>query len=147
MPGQSNALVAPLGPVTSFSGAGPYGTYYVRLAARNSCAVGPVTSPDLVVNLSRCTSAPEAPVNLSATQNGNLVTLSWSPPASGNLPSRYEVHAGSATGASNRAVVVTGHSPTTLTATAAPSTYWVRVYGRNECGLGPASNEIRVEVP
>lgn len=146
-PGQSNALVTQLGPTPSFAGVATFGTYYVRLAARNSCAVGPVSSPDLQVNVVPCTAAPSPPTGLTHTRSGNIVTLTWNNPASGNLPSRFEIHAGSAPGASNLLVFPTGTNQTSFQAFAPAGTYYVRVKGQNNCGTSGDSNEITVVVP
>jgi hypothetical protein len=146
-PGRSDALVTALGPEPSFSGPANFGTYFVRIAARNTCAVGPVTTPDLQVVVQPCTTAPNPATGLAFSRNGNLVTLTWNRPASGNLPSRYVIHAGSAPGASDLLVFPTGSPATTFTASAGPGTYYVRVVGQNNCGLSGASNEIAVVVP
>ena len=145
-PGQSNALVTQLGPTPIFAGSAPFGTYYVRLAAWNSCAVGP-TSPDLQVNVLPCTAAPLPPTGLSYTRTGNIVTLTWNNPASGSLPSRFEIHAGSAPGASNLIVFSTTNNATSIQTLAPPGTYYVRVKGVNNCGPSVDSNEIAVVVP
>ncbi len=146
-PGQSSALVTALGATPSFSGPASFGTYFVRIAARNTCAVGPVTTPDLQVVVQPCTTRPNAPTGLTHSRSGNVVTLSWNRPASGNLPSRYIIHAGSAPGASNLLVFPTGSPATAFTASAGPGTYYVRVVGENNCGQSVASNEIEVVVP
>lgn len=146
-PDQSNALVAPLGPTPSFFGPAVYGTYYVRLAARNSCAVGP-TSAELTVVVAPCTVRPNAPTGLTFTRDGNVVTLNWSAPASGNLPSRYVILAGSARGLADLLAMETTSPATRFAASAPPGRYFVRVLSRNNCGdsLG-ASNELEIVIP
>jgi hypothetical protein len=146
-PGLSNALVTSLGPTPSFSGPAAFGTYYVRIAARNSCATGPLSSPDLQVVVQPCTAAPNAPTGLTYSVSGQVVTLSWSNPTSGNLPSRFVIHAGSTAGSSNLLVYPTGSTARSFTASAGTGTYFVRVVGQNNCGSSAASNEITVVVP
>jgi hypothetical protein len=143
-PGQSDALVTTLGTAPTLSEYGAWGTYYVRIAARNSCATGPVSTPDLQVVIAACTSAPAAPTNLQWSRNGNLVTLTWTPPTSGSLPSRYVIHAGDTAGASNLLVFPTTTNATSFVAAAAVGQYYVRVVGRNNCGDSGASNEVVV---
>jgi hypothetical protein len=145
-PGQSNALVQALGATPGFAGVAPFGTYFVRVAARNSCATGPVTA-DLQVSVQPCTAAPTPPTALSFTRNGNLVTLTWNRPASGSLPSRYQIHAGSAPGASNLLVYTTPTNDTVFQAAAPRGQYFVRVIGQNNCGSSAASNEVQIDVP
>jgi hypothetical protein len=139
-----NALGTSIGSTSTFSGYGALGTYYVRIAARNSCSTGPVSSPDLEVVVAACTAAPVAPANLRWTRNGNVVTLAWDAPATGILPSRYVIEAGSATGARDLLVFPTANNTTSFTASAAIGTYYVRVKGRNNCGDSAASNEVIV---
>ncbi|MCC7125111.1 MAG: matrixin family metalloprotease [Acidobacteria bacterium] len=147
-PGASDALVLPLGPTPAFAGTAPPGDYYVRVAARNSCATGPASSPDLVVQVRACTAPPLAPANLSFTRAGNTVTLNWTGPTSGNLPSRYQIHAGSGPGASNILVYETTNPATSFQAFAPAGTYYVRIVSRNNCGSSStASNEVQVVVP
>jgi hypothetical protein len=137
--------VTSLGPTPSFSGPAVFGTYYVRIAARNSCATGPISSPDLQVVVQPCTAAPNPPTGLTYSVSGQVVTLSWNNPTSGNLPSRFVIHAGSTAGSSNLLVYPTGSTARSFTASA--GTYFVRVVGQNNCGSSAASNEITVLVP
>ncbi|MEZ5284062.1 MAG: fibronectin type III domain-containing protein [Vicinamibacterales bacterium] len=123
-----------------------FGSYFVRLAARNSCSVGPPTA-DLQVTVAPCTAAPGAPTGLAYTRAGSIVTLTWNNPAAPNLPSRFEVHAGSSTGASDLLVFTTTGNGTSFQAVAPPGTYYVRVKGVNNCGPSLDSNEIVVVVP
>jgi hypothetical protein len=73
-----------------------------------------------------------------------VVTLAWDAPATGILPSRYVIEAGSATGARDLLVFPTANNTTSFTASAAIGTYYVRVKGRNNCGDSAASNEVIV---
>jgi len=147
-PGDSSALVMPLGPTPVYQAEAPVGTYYVRLAARNSCAVGPSSSPDLQVVVAPCTGVPAAPTGLGHTRTGNIVTLTWTAPSVPNLPSRYVIVVGSGPGLGNLLAVRTTGNATSFQATAPPGTYYVRVVSENNCGQSAtASNEIQVIVP
>jgi hypothetical protein len=143
-PGGSDALVASLGATATFSGYGQWGTYYIRLAARNSCATGPVSTPDLQVVIAPCTAVPNAPTSLQWSRSGTLVTLTWNAPTAGNLPSRYVIEAGDRQGSSNLLVFPTTNNATSFVASAAVGTYYVRIKGRNNCGDSVASNEVIV---
>lgn len=145
-PGDSSALVTPLGPVPAIATVAPYGNYYVRLAARNSCAVGPVTA-DVLVSVMPCTAVPAAPTGLAFSRTGNIVNLSWTAPAAGSLPSRYRIVAGSAPGAADLLIHTTGDNLTSFSAFAPAGTYFVRVQGQNNCGVGVDSNELQIVVP
>jgi hypothetical protein len=72
------------------------------------------------------------------------VTLTWTAPPGPILA--FVVEAGSVSGAGDIASVDTGSPQTSLAATAPPGTYFVRVRGRNACGIGPPSAGIKVIV-
>ena len=145
-PGQSNALVTALGPTPAFAGTAGVGDYYVRLAGRNSCAIGP-QSAELLVSVRACTALPNPPEALSYTRAGNVVTLRWLNPSSGNLPSRFIISAGNAPGVANLLVQNTGTNSTSFVASAGAGRYFVRVQGQNNCGTSGYSNEIQVDIP
>jgi hypothetical protein len=131
----------------SASGVGP-GTYYVRV--RGETSGGPsAPSNEVVVVVAGgggpCTGAPGPPVVRIASNSGSTVVLSWVPGAGGNTS--FILEAGSASGLSNLVNADEGNT-TTLTATGVPDgTYYVRVRGRNGCGVGAPSSEIVVNVP
>ena len=87
-----------------------------------------------------CITPPDAPANLTISPTGSVVQATWSSPSSG--ATSYVVRAGSAPGQSTYADYETGSTATTLTASAPPGTYYVRVHARNACGLSGASNEF-----
>lgn len=144
-PGQANLAVLPR-PVspTTFATAAPYGTYYVRVAATNVCGASP-PSNEVTLTVAPCSAAPMAPTGLTASVAGRVVTLGWAGPT-GVAPSGYTVIAGSAPGGSDVAVAPTGNTATSLVASAAPGTYYVRVAATNACGQSAASNEVAVVV-
>jgi all-beta uncharacterized protein len=130
---------------TSFAAAGVgAGTYYVRVRAANgSNASAPSNESTLVVSgAGGCSSAPAAPAGLTGSVNGTTVTLGW---GSVGGASSYVLEAGSAPGLSNLVVSDQGGA-TSLTATASPGTYYVRVKAKNACGTGAPSNEIVLAV-
>ena len=104
--------------LTGWSGAAPPGLYYVRVAARTACGVGPLSN-EVAVPVGAA-APPEAPGALSAAVSGNVVSLSWSAPASGPVPSSYLLEAGSVSGASNLASFDTGSAATAIGGAVAP---------------------------
>jgi hypothetical protein len=121
------------------------GVYYVRVRAANSVGVSAPSNEAILVVGSACSGPPTAPTMLVGSAGGNTVTLSWSA-AAGN-PTSYAVEGGSGPGLSNLANSDTGSATTSLTAPGVGrGIYYVRVRGKNTCGVGPASNEIVVIV-
>ena len=144
-PGASNLVVFRTGATTSLAASAPTGTYYVRVRALNAAGLSP-PSRDIVVSVGGgC--APNAPGTLNVTRSGSLVALAWSTPSAGFAPSAYTIEVGSAAGATNTMVFDTGGTATTLSASAPPGRYYVRVRGRTACATGPASNEVVIDVP
>ena len=87
------------------------------------------------------------PLSLSAAVNGNLVALSWSPPASGGPVISYLVDAGTAPGVTNLVTFNTGNTLTSLTVPGVPNgTYYVRVRAVDGSGASLPSNEVTVLV-
>jgi len=126
----------------------PAGTYYVRVRAVSGCGTSaPSSELQLIVsspNANACTSAPRS---LAASIPGSNITLTWVAPATGT-PTSYVVQAGSSAGGSDLANFDTSSVATTLAAANVPAgSYYVRVYGKNTCGLSAPSNEILMTVP
>ena len=116
----------------------PVGNYFVRVRATNTAGVSAASS-DIVVTVGAACALPPAPTGLTAGVAGAAVTLQWS----GTGPFRLE--AGIAPGTSNVFAGEVG-AATTLTATAAPGTYYARVHARNGCGLSLPSSEVLIAV-
>jgi len=134
-PGTSDAAVLSGLTDTSFHTGAPAGSYYVRVAAVNSCGAGPST-PDALVQLRSCTAAPNPPTGVRATSSGGTVILTWDAPVAGERPARYRIRAGwSPTDLSllgDR--IVTSDNRPSLTASAGAGTYYVQVISTNSCG-------------
>ena len=123
------------------------GTYFVRVRAGNAFGKsGPSNEAQLTVGDGACTAAPGPPSNLVVVSvNGGTVVLTWT--ASAGAPTSYVVEAGSSPGGSNLATTDLGSAATSLTAPGVNrGTYFVRIKGKNACGLGPASNEVTFSV-
>jgi hypothetical protein len=127
---------------TSFSAGGVgSGAYYIRVKAANAAGTSAASNESLlIVGGGGCSSAPGAPAGFTASATGSTVTLRWNA-ASGN-PTTYVVEAGAAPGLSNLANSDLGSPSTSYVATGVGrGTYYVRMRGKNACGVGPASNE------
>ena len=124
----------------------PAGTYYVRVRAASGSALSGASNEVLVVVglASGCT---PAPVSLTATVNGSIVTLAWSIPPNSPPPAQYAIEAGDAPGRSNLALISVPGADPRFTAQAPPGTYFVRVRAVNACGTSTGSNEVVVRVP
>jgi hypothetical protein len=125
----------------------PDGVFYVRVRAGNAEGLSP-PSHEAVVSVpdggGPCTRPPNAPTNLVANVSGGLVTVTWLVPP-GGCAAAYVVQAGSAPGLSDLAVFNVGGN-TSLTVSAPPGTYFVRVVAVNAFGGSLASNELIVTV-
>jgi hypothetical protein len=140
-PGAANLATFATGLAASITvGSVPDGLYFVRVRAVRNGVVGPPTA-DVQVVVAGCP-VPAAPSGLTRTGTGTTVVLSWTaaPGASSHV-----VEAGAGAGQAGLAMLpVAG---TSLTASAPPGRYFVRVRGVNGCGAGPSSNEVVVQVP
>jgi hypothetical protein len=125
----------------------PNGVYYARVRAVNTDGSSPPSNEVIVVvpGGGACSTPPDAPTNLTSSVFGQMVTLTWSAPAAGCPATGFAVQAGSAPGLSDLAVINVG-ATTTLSATAPPGNYYVRVVALNGLGGSTPSNEILVTV-
>lgn len=124
----------------------PAGVYFARVRAIGPDNVPGPPSNEITVNVGSCGAAPGPPAALTAQVNGNQVTLSWTP-AGGEALASAVVEAGSGPGLANIVVFDTGNATPSVSAVAPNGVYYVRVRGRNACGVGGASNEVIVQVP
>jgi hypothetical protein len=126
----------------------PNGVYYVHVRAVNIDGTSGASNEVIIPVPSTgtaCSAPPNAPANLTATVTDNIVELSWSAPVGGCGASGYVVQAGSAPGLSNLAILNVG-AATSLTVSAPPGIYFVRVVAVNAFGGSIGSVEIIVTV-
>jgi len=145
-PGLTNLAVLPTGPERSLTASAPNGTYYVRVRARNAAGLS-APSNEIVVTVGAPCAVPSAPAGLAFMRDGSRVTLTWSAPGGGAPPTTYVIEVGSRAGATDLVAIDTGSALPSFSAIAPPGRYFVRVKGRNVCGLGPPSNEVMIDVP
>jgi hypothetical protein len=116
----------PLSDSFSFGGAPP-GTYAFAVRAFNeSGSSGPSNTVTLTFPGS-CT-APQTPVNFSATHAGNVISVSWAPALNGAAPTGYILIV---RGTYNLEVPMAGRS---ISAPVGPGTYALSVASTNPCG-------------
>jgi hypothetical protein len=144
-PGRSNLAAFHTGStLTRWNGGAPPGIYYVRVAARSACGVGPVSN-EVVLSVGR--PAPDTPGLLSGSVSAGVASLAWSAPVTGAAPTGYVLEVGATSGASDIASIETGSVATSIAGPLAPGQYFVRVRARAAGAVGPASNEVSLTVP
>lgn len=119
----------------------PVGRYFVRVKARNGAGLSAPTNEVLIVVGGSC-AVPAAPTNLRSCATSTTLSLTWS--GSPGAAS-YILEAGSSPGASNLFASDIG-SEVSMTATAPPGTYYIRLRAKSPCGASAPSNEIIVTV-
>src|SRR5262249_31781584 len=83
----------------------------------------------------------------AAAVAGNVVTLNWTAPATGDPPTSYLIEAGSAPGRTDIAAFDTGNNAPSLAVFNVPAaTYFVRVKAVNGAGTSGPSNEFQLVV-
>jgi glucose/arabinose dehydrogenase len=142
------AIVAAGASQTSLTFPGiPAGSYFVRVRSVAATGVSlPSNEIVVVVGSGSCVGAPPSPTNLAASVNGRTVTLAWGVPSTSDGPNTFTIEAGSSTGLANLAMLILDGSARSFSVVAPPGTYFVRIRGRNTCGVGPVSNEVVVTV-
>lgn len=134
---------------TTFSASGVgAGTYYVRVRSANALGTsGPSNEATLTVGSVTCTGPPSAPTSLAALATGSSVSITWSAPSAGCVPTSYFLEAGSAAGLTDLAAFSTGSAtPSFSTTGVADGTYYIRVKSENAVGRSAASNEAQLVV-
>ncbi len=122
------------------------GVYYVRVRAANAVGTGAESNESILVVGNGCASPPTAPGTLAGSSSGGTIFLLWGA-AAGN-PTSYVVEAGSGPSLSNLAISDLGSlTPSLAAPNVSRGLYYIRIRGKNGCGVGPASNEVTVIVP
>ncbi len=129
----------PVGAALSFSASqagAPPQTFYIRVAAINTAGEGP-PSAEVTITVGGG-SAPGPPQNATGGVAGDVVTLTWLPPASGAPILAYRVYIGTYTGALS--ILIGSVSATSFTVPwvgAPPGTYFFNIVAVNAVGAGP----------
>ncbi|MEZ5286338.1 MAG: PQQ-binding-like beta-propeller repeat protein [Vicinamibacterales bacterium] len=143
--GATDLLAQPVGPMPALDAVAPNGTYFVRIRGGDATSFDGGLSNEVAV-VAGCRAPPGLPpTRVAPAVAGADVTLTWLPPPFTTI-AYYVVEAGSVPGAANLArLAVPGDTPS-LSVTAPPGSYYVRVRGVNGCGTGPASPDVRLTV-
>lgn len=139
-PGRVDLAAIPIRGATSFSAVAPTGLYYLTVVARNG--YGTSAPSNEVAVQAGCVAAPPAPGALGYTRFGGAVRLAWNAAATA---SAYHLEAGQSPGATDIGTLPLGNV-TSFAATVPLGVYYVRVRAVNGCGVGPASNEVAVNL-
>ena len=118
----------------------PNGTYFVRVYGVGGGARGP-SSNEVRVFVGPCSSPPGPPTSLAGSASNGVVSLAWSPPASGCAPTGYLIRAGSAPGLADVGIFAVG-LVTSLTTQVRPATYYVAILAQNGDMVSAPSNEV-----
>ena len=123
----------------------PPGTYFIRVRAVTALGTSQPTA-DLAITVggSGCVSPPAPPSAPAVTVTGSTILFQWYAQV-GSPPSSYELHAGSAPGLSNLAVVELGTTALTVPGVP-PGIYYVRLHAKNPCGTSLPGPEVAVNV-
>ena len=138
-PGGSDLGVFPVGLATSLTGPALPGTFFLRVVASNSA--GSAGSNDVRVPIE----APGTPIMHAPGVHARTVTLSWSPAATGGIPSGYILRVRAP--GSGAVLMTTPVSGTSLMTPAPPGTYHVTVAAVGALGTSGESNSVVVVVP
>ncbi len=122
----------------------PPGVFWVRVRALNAWGMSPAT-PEARLVVDGTTSLPETATALTATVDGQTVSLRWTPPASGGLPADYLVEGGSEPG--QLALVSRVPGPALTIAGVPRGTYVLQVRSANAAGTSAPTPIITVVVP
>jgi hypothetical protein len=124
----------------------PAGVYYIRV--RQIGATGLSDPPESVqLAIPAACAAPDPPPFLAVTRQAGGYLFTWElGPIGSPAPTSWILHAGTAPGLSDLAVLPVGQRQ--FFAPVPPSgTYYVRVVAGNGCGISGASNEVPLVIP
>ncbi|WP_344061057.1 fibronectin type III domain-containing protein, partial [Terrabacter lapilli] len=117
-------------------------TYYYTVAAINAVGTSPQSNETFATPQ---TTAPSAPLSLTATASSNAVALTWAAPASngGSPVTGYAVYRGTSAGGEAASPVASNVTGTSFTDTGLTNgtTYYYKVAAINAVGTSPQSNE------
>jgi Metallo-peptidase family M12B Reprolysin-like/Bacterial Ig domain len=152
-PGRADLAVLDLGSTaTTFAANAPPGTYFLRVAGRSACGVGATSNDTTAAVFSGGGGGgggvvPVPPTAVNASVNGRVISLSWTPPATGATPTSYVVDVGTTAGSSNLGSFNTGSTATAVSGTVAPGRYFIRLRTRANTLLSAPSSDVVVVVP
>lgn len=129
----------------------PQGTYFARVTVLSDVGLSETTDLRFDVGGNTCVT-PRFRTKLKSVVSGRRVSLGWTPldPDTANAddqlaPVSYLIEAGSVSGAANFGKASMERRGSFLN-NVPPGVYFVRVRPMNGCGVGRASNEVKVQV-
>jgi hypothetical protein len=138
----AGSVSVPLGLVDGFAFAGvPAGTYTFAVRATNASGASAASNSVTLTFPSACSGVPLPPANFAASNVGSVVTVGWSPAASGSAPTGYIL---------NVTGTFAGSVPTALRAVSGavpPGTYTLSVVATNPCGMSAPTAAQTLTVP
>jgi hypothetical protein len=137
--GLNLSVPLPLTEAFNYTGVPP-GTYTFTLRAVGAQGISPSSNP-VTLSFGSCSAVPQMPMALTASRNGNLVTVSWQPPASGPAATSYVLNV---RGGFDGSFQTTERA---MQGTVGAGTYALSVTAVNPCGAGPATATQTVIVP
>lgn len=137
-PGEASASIPLPASPCEYSFDAPADSFYVRMHSVSGSARSAASSEIRVYVVT-----PGPPEGLTATADGNFVTLTWAAPPNSVVPTGYLVEAGLAAGETAATLTSTGPS---LSVTAPDGVYYVRVRSVANARVGSPSNEILLAV-
>ncbi len=148
-PGASNLVNFDTGNTATslVSGNVPNGVYYSRVRARDASGLGAPSNEvkSTVGGSGGSSTKPNAPTGFSVSVNGSSVVLDWNAPSSGCPATSYILEVGSSPGSANLGSGDIGPA-TSVTGSAPPGTFYLRIRAKNSAGVGAPSNEVKVVI-
>lgn len=148
VPGASDIASTVVGTTPGFTATSvPPGTYFVRIRAIAADGESdPSNEATIVVGGSTCVTVPGPPVGFTSTVNNQTrqVVLTWTPPQGACSPSAYVIEAGSSPAITDLASLQVAANAYSVIAPI--GTYYVRVRGVNNFGVGTPSSELIIAV-
>jgi predicted GH43/DUF377 family glycosyl hydrolase len=128
----------------------PEGHYFARVKARNGSGTG-APSHDIWFEAGDCGARPQPSSDvrgalLRDSSGSFAVDLSWQPSAFGCDAVSWIVEVGSVPGVSDVAVIEITDTSASFSVGGKRSTFYVRVRGKNQHGIGPPSDERRLAI-
>ncbi|MEZ5284720.1 MAG: fibronectin type III domain-containing protein [Vicinamibacterales bacterium] len=120
------------------------GQYFVRVRAYGTNGPGAPsdTVPILMTPSGRCIEPAGPPTIAPPLVAGHDVTVTWTAPTTGGVPDSHVIGAGHRPQSIDAGIIETGSAALTARVLADDGVYFVRVAGRNACGIGTPSNEV-----
>ncbi len=125
-------------------GVGP-GTYYLRVRGVNAFGTGSASTEAALVVGHGGIGVPNAPTNLVAWMSGGRLTMTWTAPVAGPVPTSYVLEAGTAVGQSNLAVVELGTRSFTFDPIPT-GFFFLRVRAKAGAFAGAATPDVMINV-